>query len=242
MAHPSPGLFLTVVAVSLVMGTFGFAQNDAVSPSPSQKPGPSDHGLLLILSQDATPEPSDSSELRTCLARHLPLACVLLTITIKNDGAETVLAWWSTCGDTGMAFDLQKSDGSWEPFPPAPLSDRDIPLCSRNFTYVQKASPGESHVEQIRLADVFLYLDTALPPLDDGLIHPRHPGSAFLMAAGPHTIRLRWHVVGCIASGKLKPGDVPNAFTAQSLCVAGTEVNPRFVALQSNELNLSVRP
>lgn len=242
MTQPSRGLFLTLIAISLGMGTLGFAQNNAASSIASQKLGPSDHGLLLILSHNAIPEPSDSRGLKTCLAKHLSLACVLLTVKIKNEGTETVLTSWSTCGDQGMAFDLQKSDGGWEPFPPVPLNERDLPFCTRNFMYVQKLSHGESHVEQIRLADPFLYLDTAWPPLEDGLIHATHPGSAFLMAAGPHTIRVRWHVVGCAASDKLKPGEVLNALTGQAPCASGTEMNPRFVVLQSNELNLSVRP
>ena len=248
MLFPGRGLPLVLVAVSVVMTAIGFAQNDAGSSLQSQKPGPSDDGLLVILSADSAPEPSDSGQLKNCVARHHPLACVLLTLTLKNEGRETVLTWWSTCGEPGMDFDLQKSDGSWEPFPPAPIDYRDshlsdIPICFRSFTYIQKLFPGESHVEQIRLADLFLHLDTTdLPPPDDGFIHPHHPGVAFLSTPGLHTIRVRLRVVGCVRSLKLSPSDPLNEFNARSQCAAGTDVDPRFAVLQSNEMNLPARP
>jgi hypothetical protein len=137
--------------------------------------------------------------------RHPPLACALLTVAVKNEGRETFLTWWSTCGEPGMDFDLQKSDSSWEPLPPAPVDyrgdPRDLPACSRSFTYVEMLSPGKSHAEQIRLADPFLHLDTIdSPPPDDGFIHPHHPGVALLSAPGAHTIRVRFRVVGCVRS------------------------------------------
>lgn len=245
MAHSSRGFFRTLVAISLLMGAFGVAQNDAASYPQSQKAAPFDHhGLLVILSQDATPELSESSELKNCLARHPPLACVLLTVTVKNVGREAFLTWWSTCGEPGMDFDLQKSDGRWEPFPPAPVDyrgdPRDLLACFRSFTYVEMLSPGKSHAEQIRLADPFLHLDTIdSPPPDDGFIHPHHPGVALLSSPGAHTIRVRLRVVGCVRSGKLKPSDPLKAFSERSQCAAGTDVDLRFAVLQSNEINLS---
>jgi hypothetical protein len=248
MLLPSRVLPLVLVAISVVVTTLGFAQNDAVPSPQSQKPGPSDHGLSVILSEDAPPEPSDSAQLKNCVARHHPLACVLLKLTVKNEGSETVLTWWSTCGEPGIDFDLQKSDGSWVPFPPAPIDYHDsdlsgLPICSRSFGYVQRLFPGESHVEQITLADLFLRLDTTdLPPPDDGFIHPHHPGVAFLSAPGPHTIRVRLRVVGCVRSRKLTPSDPPNEFNARSQCAAGTDVDQRFAVLQSNEMILSARP
>jgi hypothetical protein len=237
MAHSNRGFFRTLVAISVVMGTLGVAQND-VPPSPESKdPAPADHGLLLLLSQAQTPEPSDSSALKTCLNNHPPLACVLLTITVENARTETILRWSMSCGAGGVGFDLKKFDGSWEPF----ANGGDLPICTRNVLDVQRLSPGESYVQHIRLADPF-YTDTAFPPPDEGLIHPRHQGYAFLTAPGPHIIRARWYVDGCVASEKLKAGGLLEPFTARSMCVPGTEVKQQFIVLRSNELNLSVRP
>jgi hypothetical protein len=235
MARSSRCFFLTLVAVSVAMGTVAFAQNDV--PPRSQNPAPADHGLLLILSQDQTLEPSESTALKTCRSNHPPLACALLTITVKNEGTETVLRWTMSCSDVGIGFDLKASDGSWEPFT---MGD-DLPLSSRNILEVQKLSPGDSYVKHIRLADRF-YTGTAFPPPDDALIHPRHQGYEFLTAPGPHIIRARWYVDGCVASDKLKPGGVLEAFAARSLCVAGTEVKQQFIVLQSDELTLPVQP
>ena len=107
------------------MASFGVAQNDLPFPQ-SQNPGPSDRGLSVILSEDAPPEPSDSTELKNCVARHPPLACVLLTVTVKNEGRETVLTWWSTCGEPDMDFDLQKSDRKLGTISPAPIDYPDV--------------------------------------------------------------------------------------------------------------------
>jgi hypothetical protein len=235
MAHSvSRGLFLALVAVSVVMGT-GVAQNGDLSSRRSENPAPADHGLSLILSQSQTSEPSDSGALKTCLADHPPLACVLLTITVENKGRETVLRWTTSCG-ADASFDLKKSDDSW-----AASTYSDLPICSRNVLNVQRLSPGKSYVEHIRLADSY-YTSTAFPPPDDKFLHPHHQGFEFLMAPGPHIIRARWYVDGCIASGKREPGDALEPFSARSLCVAGSEPKQLFIVLQSNELNLSVPP
>lgn len=259
MAHPIRGLFLSLIAALTIMQTFGYAQADAISSSPPQTPASSDHGLVLILSRDAKAEPPNSDQLKNCLARSVPLACILLTITVRNEGTETLLTFLSTCGYGYIAFDLQKPDGTWELFPFPPLETEDLPLslCTRSFPYVQKLAPGESHVEQTWLANSFLHMDTALPPPDDERVHPHHPGSAFLMAPMPHKIRLHWNVTACVVSSKLKPGDFPDASfsgvqpaiqlanrTAQSFCESsGSEKGQTFmVPLQSNELDLPSRP
>ena len=103
---------LLSLAVLMVGATFDVAQN----LGRSLKSSSSDHGLVLILSQNPTLELSDSRELKTCLVKNLPLACTLLEITVKNGGKDTLLAWWSTCGYGYIAFDLQKSDGTWGHF------------------------------------------------------------------------------------------------------------------------------
>jgi hypothetical protein len=244
VAHRIRGLFLSLIAALIVVRTFSYAQADATASSTQQRPASSNHDLVLILSQDAKAEPPNSDQLKNCLARNVPLACILLTFTVKNEGAQNLLIFWSTCGYGYIAFDLQKSDGTWELFALPPPETEDIPLCTRSFPYVQKLAPGESHVEQTWLANSFLHMDTALRPPDDGRIHPHHPGSAFLTAPMPHKIRLHWNVTACVVSSKLKPGDIPDAFTAQSFCESsGGEKGQQFVVpLQSNELDLPARP
>lgn len=61
MLLPSRGLPLVLVAVSVVTTTLGFAQNDAVSSPQSQKPGPSDRGLLVIPQRGCEPWIGSSS-------------------------------------------------------------------------------------------------------------------------------------------------------------------------------------
>jgi hypothetical protein len=159
----------------------------------------------------------------------------MLTITVKNEGPETVLRWTGSCGDTSLGFDLQRSDGNWESFPVS-----ELPVCGRNVLELQRLSPGESYVWHLRLADPALYLDTGP---DDGLIHPNLQGYGFLTRPGPHTIRAHWYVNGCVASNKLKPGSsLGDPFAARSLCAQGTEPKQQFIVLQSNELRLSVQP
>jgi hypothetical protein len=149
------------IAVMLQVRTGSHVEVDSIPAA--------DHGLLLLLGQ--TPEPSDSSALKTCLANHPQLACMLLAITVRNQEAETVLRWSMSCGGAGVGFDLQKSDGSWEPFP----NDDALPICTRNVPDVQRLLPGGSYVQPLRLADLY-YPGTAIPSPDDGFIHPLHQG------------------------------------------------------------------
>jgi hypothetical protein len=222
-----------LLAVAVIAGSLGFAQNVDASSHRSQKPVATDRGLVMTLAEDLS-EPPDSPDLKACMAGHPPLACVMLTITIRNEGVDTILTWTASCGNGGLGFELQESDGSWEPFP---LSYADLPICSRNVLEVQKLAPGESRVLRIRLADSSLSLDTAFDP-PDGRMHPHHPGRAFLVAPGRHTIRAVRNLAGCVASSRLKAGDALNSFDAQSLCVTG--VLQQFLSLQSNELNVSL--
>jgi len=235
MPHRLRASFLSL-AVLVVSGIFGVAQNRTVL-GPSLNSGASDHGLVLLLSENPTLEPSDFSQLKTCLSKNLPLACTLLVVTVKNEGRDTLLTWWSTREHGYMSFDLQKSDGTWEPFP---LDNGYLPLSSRSFTYVEKLAPGTTHVERMRLADPDLGIDTALP-LDDGRIHTRPPDSEVFTSTRPHKIRLHWNVATCIASRRLRADEVPDAFMAQSFCEADSEMSQTSVVhLQSNVLNLSL--
>ncbi len=192
-----------------------------------------DQQLSLTLSLDQTDGRSDSAALQSCLAHHPPIACRLLTITVQNEGTDIILIWRSTCGEHLLQFDLRKPDGNWEAFP----ADDLIRICTSSTVDVEKLSPGASHIEHVRLGDYDLHLDTAYPPLDDGLIHPRHPAYEFLVADGPRAIRVGWYAGACIASDKLAPNVVPGWFFVESYCAEGTQPE-KGISLQSNELKL----
>lgn len=180
-----------------------------------------DPSLLLTLSQEQNPEPrGDSMDQKNCLDHYLRLACVLLTLTLKNTGTVTILSFSTSC-DKRVWFDLMKSDGSWEPFP---VSDNflDRPVCSRNVLIVQILSPGDTEVWHIRLADLGMKLDA-------------------LASSGSHTIRARSTISGCVVSDKAKPEKPLNPLTAHSMCVAGKIVQ-QFAILHSTSLDLTADP
>jgi hypothetical protein len=207
----------------------------------------------LILSRDETPEAPDSFALKTCFANHPRLACVPLSLTIKNVGDETILRFFGSCNDMSIGFDLLMPDGNWEPFPSSAgfvypgEGDTHIvmlPVCTRNISMVEGFWPGESYVLHLRLADPDLWLDTAFPAPDpdDGLIH-MHPekGYAIIERSSPHTIRAHRYISGCAAFHGLKPGNDLHALSWRSLCVGGKEPKLSFV-LQSNGLTLESDP
>ena len=230
------GFFAGSMVISIVLATIRSAQNDAL---PSDQPGKvGDHSLSLTLTQAS--EPSDSSPRKLCLADHPPLACVLLTITLKNSGSKPIVIDWSEgCGDNGLSFDMEISDGSWKPFP------RDyyqLIVCTRNTFGIKRLSPGDSYEEHVRLGNANLGLDASYPPLDDDSIQARHPSCAgyqFLTTPGPRIIRARWSIRGCLATYKPKPDTMRNPFSSSEYCAQGTVPKPGLLLLESNELSLS---
>jgi hypothetical protein len=192
----SRSCLLILVTVSLLMSALAFAQSHVSSSHDSRNHASGEHGLILILTQDQTPERSDSAGLKSCLAHHPPLACVLLTLVLENQGTETVLHWYGTCGFTGIGFDLRKPDGHWEPFPTSGPW-----VCSENGLVVESLLPGKSSVGHLRLADPSLELDTAFPP-DDGPLRAQK-GFAVISPPGQYTIRATLSIRGCPTLAKL---------------------------------------
>lgn len=94
MGYRGRVLLLTTVAAYLLSALIVAAQSaprkDAPAGIEPQSQASGDHGLVLILSHDATPEPTDPAALKTCLAHNPSPACVPLTLTIKNEGKETI--------------------------------------------------------------------------------------------------------------------------------------------------------
>jgi hypothetical protein len=217
-------------------------QKSAPASIPPRSPASANHGLVLILSGDETPEAPDSFALKTCLANHPRLACVPLSLTIKNAGDETILRFFGSCNDMSIGFDLLMPDGHWGPFPS--FTGFVLPLCTRSISMVEGFWPGESYVLHLRLADPDLWLDTEFPAPDpdDGLIHMhQEKGFAILERSGLHTIRAHRHINGCVAFHELKPGNDLHALAWRSLCVGGKEPKLSFV-LQSNGLTLESGP
>jgi hypothetical protein len=226
----SRSCLLISVTISSLISAVAFAQSGVPSSHDSQNHASGDHGLILVLTQDQPPESSDSGGLKSCLVHHPPLACVMLTLVLKNEGKETVLQWSSTCGGAGIGFDLRKPDGNWEPFPTDEPS-----VCSANVLGVESLLPGKSSIVHLRLAD--LELDTAFPS-DDGPLHP-HKGFALITGPGQYTIRANWSIRGCSTSDKLEGGAL-DPTTAVSICAHGTEQD--FAHLRSKELSVTIKP
>ncbi|MBI3478197.1 MAG: hypothetical protein HY010_20885 [Acidobacteria bacterium] len=207
-------------------------RKDAPAGIERQGQASGDHGLVLILGLDTTPESTESPALKTCLAHNPPPACVPLTLTIKNEGKETILSWFHTCGQAVALFDLRQPDGTWMAFP---MDLANMWACSSNMMGVESLLPGASRTSRFRLADESLMLGTSFPRTGDP--EAWHRGYAVLGGPGPYTLRAHWNVDGCTASEKvdrdsqLDPSGAP-------LCAKGSERQPHFLVIQSNEVTL----
>jgi hypothetical protein len=207
------------IGLSLLMLGVGFGQERTPTPHAPQGHVSTYKGLTVDLRQDATLESSESLPLKSCLAEHPPLFCVLLTIVITNSAKSTILLWTGTCDGPGITFDLRRSDGSWGNFP-----KKMGVVCLGNALGVQSLAPHESSVMYIRMADLFLELDT-------------NEARAEVTGRGPFVIRANWTIWGCAVSGNLKKGASLEFPTAASMCAGGI---PRqdFASLRSNKLEV----
>jgi hypothetical protein len=230
-------LLLTTVATYLLSAPIVAAQSaprkDAPAGTELQSEASGDHGLVLILSRDATPEPPDSPALKTCLDHNPSVACVPLILTIKNEGKETILSWSGGCGVAFAHFDLRRPAASWVAFP---MDLENTWTCSSVVMGVESLRPGEVRFLHFKLADDSLMLGTAFPRSGEPM--ELHRGYALLTGSGPYTIRAHWSVRGCTASEKLKQGSQMDPFAGRSRCANGSVPQPHFVVLQSNELTL----
>jgi hypothetical protein len=178
--------------------------------------------LVLTLSQDQ-PEPSDSTALKDCLVNHPPPACALLTLTLKNEGKETILSWFGTCNDLRIGFALLAQDGNWKPLPTELWG-----VCVSDVLMMESLPPGKSDVVHLRLADRSLQISSN--------------GYALLTGPGPLAIRSSWTIWGCIASGNLKADSTPDPVAARGLCVQGTAPKQAIVVALSNKLTMKTTP
>jgi hypothetical protein len=100
---------------------------------------------------------------------------------------------------------------------------------------VERLLPGTSRTTHFRLADESLMLGTSFPR--SGEPEGLHRGYALLAGPGPYTIHARWNVDGCAASEKVSRDSQLDPF-GPSPCASGSERQPHFVVIQSNEVTL----
>lgn len=222
-----------ILTVSIVLGCRCLGQVQA-HDVPRVEIRTSFHGLTLSLSQDAA-EPPDSQELRSCLATHPSLACVPLTLILKNDNPQTVVTWGLvSCVDLEPRIDFQQADGTWVAFPYSPDY---LPFRTCNIIGKVEIFPhGDSRVLKFRLASPSLGLDATYQLGDQEFVARRCFGCEWLDARAPHLIRAQVGFSACVAARKLKPTDTFNSFDQRSICVSGKESTPTL--LVSNELPL----
>lgn len=151
--------FLFAIAICVISGGVCFTQGYGWFFYPLHRSGSLQQHLTLLLSQNPTPERPDSRELETCLSKHVPLACTLISITVKNESEHTLLTWWETCGRGNMDFDLQRPDGAWESFPSSVSDVSDDPsvlVCTMSGSRAQKLAPTTSMLSKLGLPIRFL--------------------------------------------------------------------------------------
>jgi len=214
------GRWLVSGALSVLMLGAAIGQERTSTPQTPLGHASSDKGLTVDLSQDGTLESPGSLPLKSCLAEHLPLSCVLFTLVMTNTGKNTILMWSGTCDGPGITFDLRRSDGSWRNFPKKMGT-----VCLGNALFVQSLAPHESSIIHIRMADLLLELDT-------------NEARAEMAGRGPFVIHANWTIWGCAGAGKLKKGASLEFPTAASLCAGGIAPKQDFALLRSDELEV----
>jgi hypothetical protein len=202
---------LSVLTACLLLTTAGNAQQRS-EPTTSQT---STHGLRLLLKQESQYQKSDGSavpreQVDACSKLHPLFACIPIRVTLKNEGDEIILRWFTTCpgGILDASFEVQNPDGRWESFRPGDLYN-----CASNGVVVQRIGPGESYEWTMKLADL------GVPTAEK---ESRH-------------FRMHWELTGCITTRKdVLTGTDP--ILARSQCLGRKEPLPRFVTLQSNAI------
>ena len=191
----------------------------AKSQIPGETSSRGTHGLTLTIkesspSKDSDENTSQRSHFKSCLDRHPSFACKPLIVTLKNEGDETILRWFTTCpgGILDASFDLWSATGGWHSFRPG-----DSFSCTANVTAVQWIGPGESYEWRSTLADLNLQFDARVA----------------------YAFRMRWDIAGCIAAQRDSPRDDD---PARVQCLGDRRPEPRFVSLQSNEIWLVSDP
>ena len=244
-------LFSLVLTASLTCAQTSSAPAQA---SPASLPN---HGLVLRAALGSGPDPIGPVEMRKCLARHPPLACVGFNYTLDNNGNETILVPWWSCPPSYPEVEYKAPDGSWIPFPVRP----GILSCTANIGGLGLIRPGKGAPSLIRLA--YILLDTVLPDpagqsgtnqsgtkKTDGVVTLSQQisgnGYALLSGNGPCVIRLRQTIQGCVTKQPLSEKDLPTVpYSRDDVAKLCVDPKPPYifvplVVLESNELALTV--
>ena len=208
----------------IVICTFATAFSQTVPQNGST------HGPVLTLVREN--EPSDSPAVKTCLANHPPLACMLLTVTLRNEGKEDFLSEGSTCYPDSFIFifDLKEPDGGWKQFP----ARGDHWVCEATVAFARLAFHGKSYTWHFRLAESAH--DTAFlarAPRARGGSGP----SVDVPFTGPVAIHARYGV-GCVAAVYM--GEEERVFPLSDYACVGDPAEK--IEVQSNELELTAGP
>ncbi len=225
-------LCLVLVAASI------FAQNPSAADRTSTGNLPN-HGLVLMIAHDSRPDPIGPGEMRKCLAKHPPLACVGFTVTLDNNGNETILFPWVSCPPQDPDVEYKAADGTWKSFP-----NRPVFICTATFAGLGLIHPGKGSPMWKRLA--YMHLDTGLPDAADSSPDPLHPrGYTLLMGPVPLVIRLREKIGNCVVKPGVEEKDLPPppyAGDSVSRLCDQSKSSGLPIVLVSNELELTTPP
>jgi hypothetical protein len=210
---------LYLLGITVLSMTLAFAQDARPSHGMrKQGPGDHDHDLVLTLSQDQS-EPANSTALKDCLVSHPSAACALLTLTLKNEGKETLLSWFSTCNDVSIRFALLEQDDKWKPLPTDVWG-----VCVSDMLGEHSLPPGKNTVVHLRLSERSLQISS--------------DGYALLASPLPLTIRASWTIWGCAARGQITADATSDPVVARRLCAPGTVPKQAFAVALSNILTI----
>jgi hypothetical protein len=226
--RPKRFLCLTLFAAAPIL-----SQDRASSPLPPSLPN---HGLVLTIARDARPDPSPPDEMHRCLASHPALACVGFTMTLDNNGSETMLFSWVTCPQRFPEVEYKASDGTWKPFPERPIAG----VCLSTIGGFGLIHPGKGSPTWLRLA--YMNLAAAFP---DPAANPSGPrqasggGYKLLTGSGPFIIRLRQRIGDCVTRQLIDDKDLPTPGSGDDVSRFCDPTAAPIGVLESNELELT---
>lgn len=183
--------------------------------------------LVLSLAQDSAFN-SQSAEFQSCLQKFPKVACTPLVATLKNEGKQTIVRFFTSCPGDFPGVRLKMPNGHWGSIP------AELQICNRNMLEMQRLDPGQTYAVRFRLADPVLAYNLEYPP-DDGLVHA---GDQYidLLREGAE-IQAQWSISGCVASKNLKWQGIVGQLAGMKEPCSGGKNPQRFTkVIYSNDL------